>query len=76
MEEFARTAKDLKYSETYLSTGCDKIDKLLRGGISKKGITEIYGEAGCGKTQFALQLCLSAQKDPNTRKFQLFYHKK
>lgn len=56
-----KTAKDLKDSDDFLSTGCDKIDALLRGGLSRRGINEIYGEAGCGKTQLALQLCLSSQ---------------
>ncbi|XP_033209561.1 DNA repair protein XRCC3 isoform X4 [Belonocnema kinseyi] len=38
-----------------------EIDSALRGGFSRKGITQIYGEAGSGKTQFALQLCLTVQ---------------
>ncbi|XP_044009084.1 DNA repair protein XRCC3-like isoform X2 [Aphidius gifuensis] len=56
-----KTAKDLRDSDDFLTTGCDKIDALLRGGLSRRGINEIYGEAGCGKTQLALQLCLSSQ---------------
>ncbi|KAK0080121.1 hypothetical protein PV325_000427 [Microctonus aethiopoides] len=56
-----RTADDFDTSEDYLTTGCTIIDKALRGGISRKGITQIYGEAGTGKTQLALQLCLTAQ---------------
>ena len=35
-----------------ITTGCDDVDKLLRGGIKKGVITEVYGEAGSGKTSF------------------------
>ncbi|XP_015185646.1 PREDICTED: DNA repair protein XRCC3-like isoform X2 [Polistes dominula] len=55
------SAKDLKKQEKFLSTGCPKIDKILNGGIPCQGITQIYGAAGTGKTQLALQLCLTVQ---------------
>ncbi|XP_015598182.1 DNA repair protein XRCC3 [Cephus cinctus] len=58
---FATTAFDLKNEESYLTTGCSKFDQFLRGGIPKKGILQIYGESGIGKTQLALQLCLTVQ---------------
>lgn len=58
---FQITADNLDTSKDYLTTGCTIIDKALRGGISRRGITQIYGEAGTGKTQLALQLCLTAQ---------------
>ncbi|XP_058795276.1 DNA repair protein XRCC3-like [Phymastichus coffea] len=51
----------IKSKEHFLSTGCSKLDKFLRGGLLNKGITQIYGESGTGKTQLALQLCLTAQ---------------
>lgn len=45
-----------------LTTGCSSIDKLLNGGIySSNGIYELVGEAGVGKTQLAMQLCLNVQ---------------
>ncbi|XP_063296019.1 DNA repair protein XRCC3 isoform X1 [Pelobates fuscus] len=44
-----------------LSLGCKILDNLLRGGIPLVGITEIAGESSAGKTQIALQLCLSVQ---------------
>ncbi|XP_026525878.1 DNA repair protein XRCC3 isoform X1 [Notechis scutatus] len=44
-----------------LSLGCAVLDGLLRGGIPNTGITEIAGESSAGKTQIALQLCLSVQ---------------
>lgn len=54
--------------ESFLTSGCSKIDSALRGGFSRKGITQIYGSAGTGKTQFALQLCLTVQI-PNLPKY-------
>ncbi|XP_072766161.1 DNA repair protein XRCC3 [Anoplolepis gracilipes] len=47
--------------EKFLTTGCSKLDAILKGGIPCRGITQIYGAAGTGKTQLALQLCLSVQ---------------
>eukprot|EP01119_Soliformovum_irregulare_P014634 TRINITY_DN4010_c0_g1_i4.p1 TRINITY_DN4010_c0_g1~~TRINITY_DN4010_c0_g1_i4.p1 ORF type:complete len:326 (-),score=55.44 TRINITY_DN4010_c0_g1_i4:1208-2185(-) len=44
-----------------LSTGCSAIDECLRGGFLPYGITEIVGESGAGKTQFAMQLALQVQ---------------
>ncbi|MCK4756983.1 MAG: DNA repair and recombination protein RadB [Thermoplasmata archaeon] len=39
-----------------ISTGCESIDELLGGGIEMGTITEVYGEAGTGKTNFCIQL--------------------
>ncbi|CAG8829850.1 3173_t:CDS:2, partial [Gigaspora margarita] len=44
-----------------LSTGDTEIDKILGGGILSRGITEIVGESGTGKTQLCLQFCLTVQ---------------
>ncbi|XP_068201026.1 DNA repair protein XRCC3-like [Palaemon carinicauda] len=44
-----------------ITSGCSQLDRVLGGGIPAKGITEIYGESGSGKTQLALQLALNAQ---------------
>ncbi|KAJ8411684.1 hypothetical protein AAFF_G00153220 [Aldrovandia affinis] len=44
-----------------LSLGCPVLDSLLRGGVLLRGITELAGESGVGKTQIGLQLCLSVQ---------------
>ncbi|XP_051265173.1 DNA repair protein XRCC3 [Dicentrarchus labrax] len=47
-----------------LSVGCPVLDELLRGGLPVGGVTELSGESGAGKTQLALQLCLSVQYPP------------
>ncbi len=39
----------------HLSIKCKPLDDLLGGGLESKSITEIYGEAGSGKTNFCLQ---------------------
>lgn len=44
-----------------LSTGDVQIDLLFNGGVPTGTITEISGFSGTGKTQFSLQLCLTAQ---------------
>ncbi|KAK2180577.1 hypothetical protein NP493_437g03000 [Ridgeia piscesae] len=45
----------------YLSTGCQQLDKFLRGGLLSRGITEIAGESASGKTQLCIQMCLTVQ---------------
>ncbi|XP_063707099.1 uncharacterized protein LOC134835963 [Culicoides brevitarsis] len=37
------------------------IDSMLCGGLRLRGITEIAGEAGSGKSQLAMNLCLTTQ---------------
>uniref|UniRef100_A0A3Q3KXI8 DNA repair protein n=1 Tax=Mastacembelus armatus TaxID=205130 RepID=A0A3Q3KXI8_9TELE len=44
-----------------LGVGCPVLNELLRGGLPVGGVTELSGESGAGKTQLALQLCLSVQ---------------
>ena len=55
------TAYDLYLNRRKLSLGSPILDQHLCGGIMSEGITEIYGESACGKTQFCLQLCLTVQ---------------
>uniref|UniRef100_A0A336L9F2 CSON006492 protein n=1 Tax=Culicoides sonorensis TaxID=179676 RepID=A0A336L9F2_CULSO len=57
-----KTGLDLdKEPEPKLSFQVKSIDTLLNGGLSLKGITEISGESGCGKTQLCMFLCLTVQ---------------
>ncbi len=41
-----------------ISTGVKRLDDCLGGGIERGIITEIYGEAGSGKTNFCLNLAI------------------
>jgi len=43
-----------------ISTGLQKLDKFLRGGIPNGVITDIYGASGTGKTQLLMQICVNA----------------
>ena len=56
-----RTALDImKIPEIRISTGVRSIDNILRGGIKVGSITEIYGRAGTGKSQFCFQMAVIA----------------
>jgi len=44
-----------------ISTGSEKLDALLGGGIETKSITEFFGEFRSGKTQLAHQLSIMVQ---------------
>ncbi|CAD6995378.1 DNA repair protein XRCC3 [Ceratitis capitata] len=46
---------------SHITTGCVALDRCLRGGIVTRGITEICGASGVGKTQLLLQLSLTVQ---------------
>ena len=43
-----------------ITTGIEKLDKLLGGGIRGGVITDIYGPSGSGKTQLLLQICVNS----------------
>lgn len=45
-----------------ISSGCPSIDSLLGGGFEKGCITELYGEAGSGKTNLCLGAAIHAAK--------------
>jgi len=44
-----------------ISTGTNALDKLFTGGIECGATTEIYGEFGCGKTQFCHTMAVRVQ---------------
>jgi DNA repair protein RAD51 len=46
-----------------LSTGLQKLDEFLSGGIPNGLIVDIFGGNGTGKTQFLLQLCINSIKN-------------
>jgi len=43
---------------TKYSTGCKSIDELLGGGFESGTVTQLYGEAGSGKTNICLQAAI------------------
>lgn len=51
--------KDNRFQK--IATSCPALDHLLNGGVRIGSLSEIYGEAGCGKTQFCMQLCVNVQ---------------
>lgn len=44
-----------------ITFGCAALDRVTGGGLSIRGLTEIAGESGCGKSQLCLQLSLCVQ---------------
>jgi len=52
-------------AEEFLPTNVDSIDTILGGGIPVGRVTEVYGQAGVGKTQLCLQLCANARLPKN-----------
>ncbi len=44
-------------------TGIPSIDRLLGGGLERDCVTEIYGEAGSGKTLFCLDLAVRVARE-------------
>ncbi|XP_021693130.1 DNA repair protein XRCC3-like [Aedes aegypti] len=51
-----------------IKLGVDALDQLTGGGISSRGIVEIAGDPGSGKTQMCLHLALACQMQCETRK--------
>lgn len=43
-----------------IPTGAKRLDDLLGGGVEAGAVTELYGEAGSGKTNVCLQLAANA----------------
>ena len=44
-----------------ISSGCQAIDELLKGGFETGSITELFGEFRTGKTQLCHTLCVTCQ---------------
>ena len=45
-----------------ITTATEALDTLFAGGIETQALTEVYGEFGCGKTQFCHTMCVQVQK--------------
>ena len=48
-----------------MESGCASLDNLLGGGFERGCITEIYGEAGSGKTNICLQTAINVTRNGN-----------
>lgn len=55
------SAAALRREFSVLALGDPALDELLGGGLVSRGITELCGASGCGKTQLALQWTIQAQ---------------
>jgi DNA-repair protein XRCC3 len=51
----------LRQQHKHISFGCSNLDEITNGGLPMRGITEISGEAGSGKSQICMQLALTVQ---------------
>lgn len=64
MDKTFRSGKEVEKDnegKQKISTGCRELDKLLTGGLETGSVTEIYGEFGCGKTQFSHTMAVRVQ---------------
>lgn len=52
-----------------ISTGSKALDALLGGGVRTGMVTDIYGEAGSGKSQLCFMLCANCTKDGDRAMF-------
>ncbi len=48
---------------TKYSTGCKSMDLLLGGGFESGTVTQLYGEAGSGKTNICLQMAVQCARE-------------
>ncbi|MGC9444082.1 MAG: DNA repair and recombination protein RadB [Candidatus Methanospirareceae archaeon] len=48
---------------TKYGTGCKSIDELLGGGFESGTVTQLYGEAGSGKTNICLQMAVECARE-------------
>jgi len=57
-----RTGTEIEgIGETFITTGTKSLNKLLNGGLRLGACTVVYGEDGCGKTQFAHTMAVRTQ---------------
>ncbi|XP_059660616.1 DNA repair protein RAD51 homolog 4-like [Cornus florida] len=55
--------EDAQQNKHVLSTGCEKIDMLLQGGLCEGHLIEIVGPSSSGKTQVCLQAASNVAKN-------------
>ncbi len=53
----------------FVSTGLESLDRALNGGFPRGSVVECFGEAGTGKTSFALQCIANLQRQGRSAAF-------
>ncbi|CAI9832151.1 DNA repair and recombination protein RadA [Nitrosopumilaceae archaeon] len=63
-KDFVSAAEIYKHRQSIgkITTGTNCLDTLFDGGLETQALTEVYGEFGCGKTQFAHTMSVMVQK--------------
>jgi len=63
-KDFVSASEIYKHRQSIgkITTGTNCLDTLFGGGIETQALTEVYGEFGCGKTQFAHTMSVMVQK--------------
>ena len=63
-KDFVSASEIYKHRQSIgkITTGTNCLDTLFDGGIETQALTEVYGEFGCGKTQFAHTMSVMVQK--------------
>ncbi len=63
-KDFVSASEIYKHRQSIgkITTGTDCLDTLFDGGVETQALTEVYGEFGCGKTQFAHTMAVMVQK--------------
>ena len=63
-KDFVSASEIYKYRQSIgkITTGTNCLDTLFDGGLETQALTEVYGEFGCGKTQFAHTMSVMVQK--------------
>jgi DNA-repair protein XRCC3 len=60
---YSTGTESLKFWKNYkhITFGCSNLDSITNGGLPIRGITEVAGEAGSGKSQICMQLAFTVQ---------------
>jgi len=63
-KDFVSASEIYKHRQSIgrITTGTNCLDSLFRGGLETQALTEVYGEFGCGKTQFAHTMSVMVQR--------------
>ena len=63
-KDFVSASEIYKHRQSIgkITTGTNCLDTLFDGGLETQALTEVYGEFGCGKTQFAHTMSVMVQK--------------